>query len=757
MPLERQRMRRERVFKLNRTEHTELCVYVFVCVAAFSSATAQAYEVLLLHPLEQRAPEYAAVETGIRNEFANAPVATQVYSEFVDLDSVRPIDRRIFADYLRAKYADVGIDAVIALSDEAVQFVAEYRDVIGDVPLVFTTRASSTSDGIPKSSSVVAPLLPSRTVELALKLQPGSEHVFVVSDAATADDVGLPPLRAFTRGFAGKLEVEYLLGLSADDLLDRVARLPAYSFVLYAPMGDGATSSEPLPHEMAERLAASANAPVYGLHDDYVGRGIVGGYMVRSEQVGAEMARQTQLALRGEYAASVGNLDGAYVVDSRALSRWKLDQARLPSGTELLFAPPSIWKLYQGWIITLLVLVAVQFALIVTLLIQSISRRRDRLALAETAHRFQLARVAGKLGIWQWDLENEQMIVEPELRELLGYDASDELPGDTSTLIFPDDMPKLRRAARDHAQGLTPSFEVQYRMLDKSGHVRWFLSRGQALIARHRLIGTTIDITERKHDEDERARTLNQLQEQRNELAHLGRAAMAGALSGAVAHELNQPLSAMMSNARAALQFLAKGSADRQEIKEILADIESDGRRAGEVIRHLRSLLRRGEAQFETVHLDVIIDQVLRLIHSDLVSHNIKVVHEAIAGVPPISADSVQLQQVLLNLVSNACDALKGVNPRERRISIGVSLSGAARVRVSVSDNGSGFSDNNPEHLFKPFVTTKRSGLGLGLSISRSIVDAHGGRIWAENNRDAGATFYIDLAAATPAAERVVA
>jgi two-component system sensor kinase FixL len=226
---------------------------------------------------------------------------------------------------------------------------------------------------------------------------------------------------------------------------------------------------------------------------------------------------------------------------------------------------------------------------------------------------------------------------------------------------------------------------------------------------------------------------------------------MAGALSGAVAHELNQPLSAMMSNARAALQFLARGSADRQEIKEILTDIESDGRRAGDVIRQMRSLLRRGEAQFESVQVDAIIDQVLRLIHSDLISQNIRVERESMAGVPSISADAVQLQQVILNLLANACDALKDVNPRERRISIGVAMRGPRRLRISVSDNGCGLADSNPEHIFKPFVTTKRSGLGLGLSISRSIVDAHGGRIWAENNRDAGATFCVDLVVASPA------
>jgi two-component system sensor kinase FixL len=252
-----------------------------------------------------------------------------------------------------------------------------------------------------------------------------------------------------------------------------------------------------------------------------------------------------------------------------------------------------------------------------------------------------------------------------------------------------------------------------------------------------------------------KAQTLLQLQEQRNELAHLGRAAMAGALSGAVAHELNQPLSAMMSNARAALQFLARGPVDRQEIKDILTDIESDGRRAGEVIGHLRSLLRRGEAQFGTVQLDVIVDQVLRLIHSDVVNLNVKVRHERAPGIPSISGDSVQLQQVLLNLLANACDALKDIDPRDRRITIGVTNRGAGRLCLSVSDNGCGL-EGSAEQLFKPFVTTKRSGLGLGLSISRSIVNAHGGKIWAENNRDAGATFHVELAVAAPApAERV--
>ncbi len=717
---------------------------LLLCLLALSSG-AQAQEILLLQPVEQRAPEYGALGAAVRSELAMADGA-RVYTEFVDLDFQEAPERGVFADYLRAKYRDTGIDAVVALSADAVRVVAEHRNAVGGAPLVFTARDRPTAGEIPQSSAVVVPFLPARTVELMLRLQPALEHVFIVNGSAQSDEADLPAIRTALREHSSNREVVYWLGLPRDELLERVARLPRRSAVLYASLGQG---TSPAAQDLAQLLAETANAPVYGLHDSYVGRGIVGGYMTRSEHLGAEIARQTLRVLRGGSTEPVGELAGSYVVDARALSRFQLDQARLPADTELLFAPPSIWKLYQGWIITLLVLVAVQFALIVTLLIQSISRRRDRLVLAETAHRLRLARSAGKVGIWQWDAETEQMIIEPELGELLGYDASGGYL-DSSAHIHEEDLPNLRRAAREHADGLTPSFEVQFRMLDKDGNIRWFLARGQALAADKRLIGTAIDITDRKHDEDERARTLLQLQEQRNELTHLGRAAMAGALSGAVAHELNQPLSAMMSNARAAIQFLARG--DQHELKDILLDIEKDGRRAGDVIRHLRSLLRRGEAQFEPVHLEQTIDQALRLMHSDLVRLNVKVLRARI-DVTPIMADSVQLQQVLLNLLANACDALKSVDSRDRRISIGVTSHGAKGVRVSVADNGCGLPDSNSEQVFKPFFTTKKSGLGLGLSISRSIMDAHGGRIWAENNREAGTTFHMDLL--VNAAERV--
>ena len=239
-------MRHERVglrSKMREAARGRACV--FLCLGAFSPAVVQAHEVLLLQPVEQRAPVHAAVEAGLRRELANASMdVSAVYTEFVDLGFRRPIDRQIFADYLRAKYADVGIDAVIALSDEAVRFVAEHRDVVVDVPLVFTTNDRSAVDTIPKSLAVTVPLRPSRTVELALRLQPDSKHLFVVSNASSEEEADLPELREFIRGYWSGLEVEYLVGLPPDELLERVARLPANSFVLYAPKGQDPASND---------------------------------------------------------------------------------------------------------------------------------------------------------------------------------------------------------------------------------------------------------------------------------------------------------------------------------------------------------------------------------------------------------------------------------------------------------------------------------------------------------------------------------
>ena len=252
------------------------------------------------------------------------------------------------------------------------------------------------------------------------------------------------------------------------------------------------------------------------------------------------------------------------------------------------------------------------------------------------------------------------------------------------------------------------------------------------------------DITERQRAEREIA-------VQRSELAHLGRVALLGELSGALAHELNQPLAAILANARAAQRMLAHDDVDRVELQAILDDIVSDDRRAGAVIQRVRALIRKDETDPQTVPANDLVTESLELARSDLIQRAVVVSTRLAPSLPQVQADRVQLQQVLLNLIVNACDAMADKSPTTRALVITTAARGGA-VRISISDSGTGISMEPIDAVFQPFVTSKRHGLGLGLAICRSIVDAHGGRMWAVNNSGGGATFHVLLPGAAIAA-----
>lgn len=242
------------------------------------------------------------------------------------------------------------------------------------------------------------------------------------------------------------------------------------------------------------------------------------------------------------------------------------------------------------------------------------------------------------------------------------------------------------------------------------------------------------DITARK-------RTAAQVQEQKQQLTLLGRAAVLGELSGAFAHELVQPLTSILGNAEAALQICSRIDG-QTELEEILCDIINDDVRAAEVIKRLRSMLSRGEIQRQAVDLNQVVRDVLVLANSDLITRNVAVSLLLEPRSAPVLADPVQLQQVLLNLIVNACEAMSGIPREDRRLTISARVIDDGRaVECAVGDRGSGLASGDLERIFTPFFTTKKRGLGLGLTICRSIVEAHGGRLWAENAPDRGAIF----------------
>jgi signal transduction histidine kinase len=232
--------------------------------------------------------------------------------------------------------------------------------------------------------------------------------------------------------------------------------------------------------------------------------------------------------------------------------------------------------------------------------------------------------------------------------------------------------------------------------------------------------------------------------EQRLQLTHLSRVAMLGELSGGIAHELNQPLTAILSNAQAAQHFLAGKEIDREELSEILKDIIAADQRAGEVIHRLRALFKKGESHLQPLDANELVREVLSIAHGDLVTRAVEVLPELAPQLPLIEGDRVQLEQVMLNLLMNGCDAMSAGGADGRRLSIR-SRSSDSSVQISFTDLGPGFRAEDYDKLFQPFYTTKPQGLGLGLSISRSIVTAHGGQLWGSSSPGHGATFHIAL------------
>jgi two-component system sensor kinase FixL len=218
-----------------------------------------------------------------------------------------------------------------------------------------------------------------------------------------------------------------------------------------------------------------------------------------------------------------------------------------------------------------------------------------------------------------------------------------------------------------------------------------------------------------------------------------------GELSASIAHELNQPLAAILSNTQAAQRFMAAGQPDLAEVREILKDVAGDTARARDVIRQLRALVNNREPDFISLDLGRTVRDVVGFLHGDILTRHVRVVLQLSPGLPPVRGDRTQLQQVLINLMLNAFDAMQSNPVSERLVTVSTSLKAGPFVCVAVRDRGPGIPEDKLDVVFEPFFTTKSEGMGVGLCVSRSIIEAHGGRLWAENNADRGAVFHFTL------------
>jgi PAS domain S-box-containing protein len=329
--------------------------------------------------------------------------------------------------------------------------------------------------------------------------------------------------------------------------------------------------------------------------------------------------------------------------------------------------------------------------------------------------------------------------------DFTGRTLQQELGNGWTEGVHPADLVRCLEA-QTSAFEARAKFTLEYRVRKHDGDYSWILASGVPRFASDDtfigFIGSAVDITERKRAEIE-------IVQQRNELAHLSRVTMLGELSGSLAHELNQPLTAILSNAQAAQRLLARHDVDLDEVREILRDIVSDDKRAGEVIHGLRALLKRGETEHQPLDVNDVVRDAIRLVRSDLLNHAVVLSTDLAPALPMVVGDRVQLQQVLLNLVVNGYEAMAGLDGADRQLTIRTSLTEEQSVSVAVIDMGHGVPPKHLERVFDPFFTTKTHGLGLGLAVCRTIISAQRGHLWASNNHPLGATFQFTLPAQT--------
>jgi two-component system, LuxR family, sensor kinase FixL len=363
--------------------------------------------------------------------------------------------------------------------------------------------------------------------------------------------------------------------------------------------------------------------------------------------------------------------------------------------------------------------------------------------LRETQERMELAASAAELGMWMWDIVRNEVWITDKGRALFGFEPSENLDFNRfRSRLHPEDRESVLKAV-ENSLHTGAEYRSEYRLLLPDGQLRWIAGRGHVEFNGDgqpvRMHGASLDITQRKQAEEQAAH-------HRNEMAHLARVSTLGELSGSIAHELNLPLSAILSNAQAAKRVLANGHTDLTQVREILNEIVSEDKRAGEVIQRLRQWLKKDELQQHSLRINKVVEDVLRLMRSDLVNQKVTVDTELARHLPVVTGDPVQLQQVLVNLVVNACDAMADCDCSERRLLIRTGIeNGSSAIIVSVTDRGSSIPEEKMEQIFEPFFTTKAKGMGLGLSVCRTIITAHRGKLWATNNTECGATFHFSV------------
>lgn len=724
-------------------------------LTAESRADESPRRVLILHSYNYTFPATTAVSEALRKALEEFPGRLEIEADFLDL--ARHPDAAHasrMANFLHDKYSGVRFDAVVIIGIVGVPFLLEYRDLIAPgAPVVVSDITRATFDRMrlpPDFTAVINDYDPGKTLELAEHLQPGARRLVVIGGSSIDDrrwqEAGRRAVEAHNNP---KLETAYWFDRTYSSLLEDASRLPADTIVLFLTFFADSEDKRLIPRDVAAALGKTSGAPVYGFFETYLGTGIVGGFLNTYRSVGTTTAELVIEILSGK---DVGSLPprtspGAeFRVDARAMKHWNLKLGNLPRGSTVLFHQPGIWAQNRLPLSAIAVVVVLQSSIVAGLLFQRRRRRQAEKSLSDSEDRMSFAAVSASIGLWQFDRATEELWAAEPCRTIFGLEKDTPVTLDTLlAVVHPDDRQAVLDTLRESSGVRSAATDI--RIVHPNGERRWVRIRARAYVdgqgAPYQLSGMFMDVTEQKTAEAE-------AELRRQEIAHLTRVTILGELSGAIAHEVNQPLTAILSNAQAALHLLAPETPNFEEIRGALEDIVQEDNRAGDIIQRLRGLLKKGESKFESVDLNCLVTATLVLLRHEVIARRISVETELAASLPPVLGDSVQLQQVLLNLIMNAMDAMASIPDALRQIKIGTRVTTTGTVEVSLKDQGPGIEQADSKRVFVPFYTTKDHGLGLGLSICSTIIEKHGGKIDLRNDEAGGALAAFSL----PGAQR---
>lgn len=725
---------------------------LILCLPATAANSAR---ILIINAWDDTMPAAVRATTAIRTRLAASSLKNaEIYYDALDLNRFpgQPHEERM-ARLLTEKYAEARPDVMIALGRVALNYLLRHREAFAPgVPIIVCYWTGATAETVASLSNVTGVFSEfnwSETFALAARLQPGAHEVAIVSEAASAWEKEaqkqLAPLLA-------PYKVRYLAGLRYDTLLKEVALLPRETIVLIMPIfrdGDGVSRT---PARVAADVAQASSAPTYAPIDTFLGAGIVGGYMDTFETSGSATAELVIGLLEGKDGTTLPPPVTAphnFAVDARQLQRWGLSQSSLPAGTRVMFESPTLWEQYRNLVLITAGVFALMTACLVALSLQVLKRKRAEATLEASEERLRFAAASTDTGFWRYDIRNRQLWATEHCGSMFGLKPGSPLtPEAFLDAVHPND----RAVALASFQATGPASQRnEFRVVDPDGQ-RWYLASASREFDKNgepvQVNGVFSDVTLRRKAEQEAEQMEKALRATRRELARVSRQTTIGTMAASIAHEINQPLSALVTNGGIGLRLLAKAGSDLDEVRDVLKRIIDEGHRASHIISSIRAMFKKDRREEFPVSIRDLVGEVVALVHSELESQRVSLRVELHEESSLVIADRLQLQQVLLNLIMNAVEAMGTVENRERSLLVKSALHETEEVLVTVEDTGPGIDPGDMDRIFDAFFTTKSHGMGLGLSICRSIVESHGGRLWASPSAPYGTAFHIQLSCA---------